>query len=135
MDNDLSALEEFDAQRKIQFPYLLHSAVDLLAKKKIAYVVLAKKENEILLVSPAGFGEAAVIAGLTEKNIEYFAKFAPREYREKLAETIDNDYSLKDIWEVAKAMDEDLNDNAKNNRLRVKNVLQYIYDNQIAFHF
>ncbi len=135
MSDNLSTLEEVDFQGKLQFPHLMFTRKDPMAKKKIAYVVLAKKENEILLVSPAGFGEAAVIAGLTEKNIEYFAKFAPREYREKLAETIDNDYSLKDIWEVAKAMDEDLNDNAKNNRLRVKNVLQYIYDNQIAFHF
>ena len=74
MNNNLSALEEFDAQRKIQFPHLLYSTIDLRTKRNSAYSVLLKKENEILLISPSGFGESSVVAGLTEKNIEYFSE-------------------------------------------------------------
>jgi hypothetical protein len=135
MNNALSALEEFDAQRKINLPHLLYDASDIVGKKRIAYVVLAKKENEILLITPSGFGEVAVIAGLTETNIEYFAKIAPREFKEKLFETITNEIYTKEIWEVAKAMDDDMSANSTANQQRVKNVLQYIYDNQVVFHF
>lgn len=135
MDNVLNALEEFDAQRKIQFPYLLHKATDLNAKKKMAYVILAKKEAEMLLISPAGFGEDSVIAGMTEKNMEFFAKFAPKEYKKIFLGIIANNYLVNDILEIAKAMDEDFGKGSVVNQTRVRNVLQYAYDNQIVFHF
>ncbi len=135
MSNNLSALEEFDAQRKIEMPHLLYSATDLVAKKNIAYVVLAKKEKEILLISPAGFGEAAVVAGFSEKNIEHFAKFASKECKERMFEVIKNDLLAKDIWEIAEAMDDDLGRDSKSHRQRVRKVLQYIYNNQTVFHF
>ena len=135
MDNSLSALEEFDAQRKIQYPHLLYSATDMVAKKKMAYVVLAKKGDELLLIEPSGFGEATVIAGLTVGDIEYFSKHAPRDCKENLISTVRNDLLVKDIFEIAQAMDDDLGGGATTNQQRVKKVMQYISDNRIAFQF
>ncbi len=135
MNNNLTALEEFDVQRKIEMPHLLHKANSLIAKKNIAYVVLAKKEDEILLISPSGFGEASVATGLNEKDIEYFARRASREHKENLYSLIANELLIKNIWDIAKAMDEDFAEGSKNNQQRVKNVLRYIYDNQLVFHF
>lgn len=135
MSNDLSALEEFDAQRKIQFPHLLHEASSLSDKKNIAYVVLAKSADEILLVSPSGFGEATVIAGMTEKNTEHLVKFAPREYKENLVSAIADSYLLNDVWEIVSAMDDDEGNVSTKNQDRIKNVIQYIKDNRAAFQF
>lgn len=135
MDNNLSALEEFDAQRKIQFPHLLSVAVDLMSKKKIAYGVLTRKKEELLLISPSGFGEAAVIAGLTEENIEYFIKFAPREYKENLFTTMLNSILVVDAWGIAESMDEDLDNGKTQNQDRLRKVFQYIQDNKVAFQF
>ena len=133
MNNNLSALEEFDAQRKIQFPHLLYSTIDLRTKRNSAYSVLLKKENEILLISPSGFGESSVVAGLTEKNIEYFSKFAPKEYREQLMSVVGNSYLMEEVWEIIKLMDED--DGQIKNKIRMVNVVQYIRDNKIVFQF
>lgn len=135
MSNDLSALEEFDAQMKIEMPHLLYEKSDLISRKKVAYIVLAKKENEILLINPAGFCESSVIAGLNEKNIEYFAKFAPREYKESLALTISNDFLVEDVLEISKAMDDDYGKSIASNQQRIRNVFKYIEDNKVVFYF
>jgi hypothetical protein len=39
------------------------------------------------------------------------------------------------VFEIAKAMDEDLGRGATQNQDRVRNVIQYIKDNRIAFEF
>lgn len=135
MSNNLSALEEFDAQRKIQFPHLLSSAVDLRSKKNTAYLVLARKERDLLLISPSGFGESAVIAGLSEKNIEHFMKGAPREHKENLLSVVSNNLLMEDAWEIAKSMDEDSGSGQTQHQDRVKKVFQYIKDNRAMLQF
>ncbi len=133
MSNNLSTLEEFDAQRKFEFPHLLYVADNLTAKKNIAYTVLAKREDEILLMSPAGFEDAAVVAGLGVANIEYFIKNAPMEYKENLIKAINNSLLFKDVWEIVQSMDEDEGDGLTRNQERVKKVIQYIFDNKVVF--
>jgi hypothetical protein len=133
MSNNLSALEEFDAQRKIQFPHLLSGTADLRSQKIVAYDVLTRKNEELFLMSPSAFGEASAIAGLTEQNIEYFTKNAPIEYKKRLITTMLSGYGIEEAWEVVRAMDEDFGDGQTQNQNRLGKVLQYIQDNRVVF--
>jgi hypothetical protein len=120
---------------RLQSPYLLPSQNDILAKKKIAFLVASKNEEEILLVSPGGFLSSTVLAGITEKNIEHVAKNAPREYKKNIIEALGNQETMKEIMEIAKAMDDDLGRNITKNQDRIRNVIQYIKDNIQVFQF
>lgn len=135
MSKYLSTLEEFDIMGKMQNPHLLFSKNDFFSKKNIAYIVLAKKEDEILLINPMGFRDSAVLAGISEKNIEYIAKFGPREYKEIILNTIRKKDIINEILEIGKVMDEDLSNGVSYNQKRIKKVLQYINYNSIVFLF
>lgn len=134
MNNGLNALEEFDAQRKIQFPHLLKKASDIIVKKNIALLVFGLKEWDVLLISPSGFSESSVIAGITEKNIEFFLKKAPMEYKKNLLEAIENEFIVEETVKIAEAMDEDMS-TENSNQNRVRNVLNYIRDNSNVLSF
>jgi hypothetical protein len=135
MENNLTMLEEFDIERMLQTPHLLFSRMLPNANKRIAFLVLRKKENEILLINSLGFKDPAVLAGLSEKHIEYIAKNGPLEYKENLIEIFSDQRLLNSVWEIAKSMDDDASEDLKKNQGRVKKVIQYIYDNRAMFQF
>lgn len=135
MSQYVTTLEEFDIMGKFQTPYLMHVKNDNISKKNVAYIVLSKKIDEILLVSPLGFRESAIIAGLSEKHIELLAKHAPQEYKEYILKTVSDNAFVSDITEIAKDMDDDLGGGATTNQQRVRNVVQYIQDNRVVFQF
>lgn len=135
MSNNLGLLREFDVINEIQSPHLMHKNFSFVVKQKIAYSILSRKANEILLLNGTGFSEGAVFAGLSEKHIEYIAIHAPREYKEELISLIKKDHKRDEIGEIAKAMDEDLGGGSVRHQTRVKNVIQYIKDNQVVFEF
>ncbi|MFA5994671.1 MAG: hypothetical protein WC823_06975 [Parcubacteria group bacterium] len=135
MPKNISSLEEFDIMREITMPHLLTMGESLLEKKNACYAILARKTEEILLVNSPGFSTDFIFAGLSEKHIEFIAKNAPIEYKKELLKLSSSDYSVADILEIAQAMDNDLGENVTQNQQRVKNVMRYIQDNQIAFQF
>jgi hypothetical protein len=131
----LTTLEEYDAIMRFQSPHLLPSQNGILAKKKIAFLVASAKEDEVLLILPDGFLDSAVLAGLTEKNIEHIAKHAPKEYKENILSSLKNQERIAEILEIAKTMDNDLGTNINKNQERINNVIQYIKDNLKVFEF
>lgn len=135
MEVDYSALEEFDIIRNIQTPYLIYKKLDSVAKKNIAYNVLARKAEDILLISALGFREESVIAGLSEKHIEHIAKHGPRKYKENILEIFSDGDSVAEIKEIARVMDEDSTGGATPNQQRIRNVMKYARDNQRVFQF
>lgn len=135
MAKNLTTLEEFDIRRRLQMPHLSYHPLTIDAKKNIAFLVLSNNNSEILMINIEGFRTSSVIAGLSEKHIEYIAKNTPEDYKKIFIEIINNKAEVEDIIEIAKAMDEDLGGNVTKNQERVKNVIQYIKDNKIAFEF
>lgn len=135
MKNDLNMLEEFDITGKLQYPHMLFFPVTSVSKKQTAYLMMSKKEADILLISSPGFGNASVFAGLTENNIEYLAKKGPRDFKEEVLKFLQDQTATKEVFEIVKAMDDDLGGQATQNQTRIKNVIQYIKDNRVAFEF
>ncbi|OGI15588.1 MAG: hypothetical protein A2Z52_01130 [Candidatus Moranbacteria bacterium RBG_19FT_COMBO_42_6] len=133
MKNNLNMLEEFDIIGKFQYPHMLFFPITPVSKKQTAYLMMSKREDEILLISSPGFGNASVVAGLTEKNIEYLAKKGPRDFKEAILKILQDQIALKEILEIAKSMDDDVSGNATQNQSRIKNVIQYIKDNRVVF--
>jgi len=133
MGNKLTSLEEFDVQRTLQTPHLLFSRKLAYADKKVAFIVLRKKEDEMLLINSSGFSNAAIFAGLTEKHIEYFAKNAPMEYKNEIMKILRDKAAMEGVREIAEDMDEDEGDGLTKHQDRIKKVIRYILDNQIAF--
>ena len=63
------------------------------------------------------------------------AKNAPEDYKKNILELLNNQEMVNGIFEIAKAMDDDLGRGATQNQDRARNVIQYIKDNRIAFEF
>ena len=135
MENNLGLLEEFDIVREIQSPHLIHEKLSSLAKREIAYSILHRKPEEILLINSPAFYIAAVFAGLSTKQIEYITKNAPYDYKEELSNLLLGQSTVKAIFEITESMDEDLGENITQNQERVRDVIQYIRDNRTAFEF
>lgn len=131
----LTTLEEFDLYEKLQFPHFSLSEEDIASQKKLAYEILSRKEENILLVTSHGFEYSEILAGLSEKHIEYIAKNGPRDYKENILNLLSDKEAVGLIFEIAKAMDEDLGENVTQNQDRIRNVIQYIKDNRVAFEF
>ena len=129
----LTTLEEYDVIMRLQGPHLSSAQNDITTRKNMSLLILSKKEDEILLIYPGGFLHGAVLAGITEKNIEYIAKHAPMEYKENIMEALHDQETISDAAEIIKILDKDANSNA--NQERFKNVIQYIKDNIKVFQF
>lgn len=104
-------------------------------KKKVSYLISSKNINEILLVDSYGFLFDSIFAGITEKQIEYIAENAPKDYKDNILKLLRDQEMMRGGFEIAKAMDEDLGREATQNQDRVRNVIQYIKDNKTAFEF
>ncbi len=133
MRNNLSALEEFDAIMEIQSPYFLRNNDSLNSKQRIAYSILKRKPEEILLLNDSAFCLDSVFAGITERQIEYFAKKAPVNYRESIMKIFEENGDLDGAWEIVKSMDKEGSLNSNSNQKRFKKVVQYIRDNYAVF--
>lgn len=135
MRENINYADETLVIKSLQKPYFLYTSNRLTDRATVAKLVFLKKENEMLLVDPFGFLIDSVFAGLTEKHIGYIAKNGPKEYKENLLEILSDQGAMKGVFEIAKAMDEDMNGDTNQNQERVKNVIQYIKDNKTAFEF
>jgi hypothetical protein len=126
---------EDDILEKLVLPYLSIKNNSLNEKKELALDTYKLNGEILLLPAPTMFKYSAIISGISEKQIEYISNNAPSEYKKELLESILQSYKVKEIFEIAKAMDDDLGRGSMQNQDRVRNVIQYIKDNRIAFEF
>ena len=135
MERDLTMLEELNIIENLREPHLSYIMGTVVEKKRVAYLVLGKDQADILLIASSGFLIDSVFSGLSEKNIEHIAKIGPQKYKESLIKILRDQEMMREVFEIVKAMDEDLGGQATQNQSRVRNVIQYIKDNRIAFEF
>jgi hypothetical protein len=135
MKEELSIIEEMEIEQNIREPFGDYISPSLAVKRKIAYSILTRNESTVLLLDRYGFTIDYIFAGLTEKHIECFAKNAPKVYKDNILKTLRDQEMVKGVFEIAKAMDDDLGENITKNQERVRNVIQYIKDNRMVFEF
>jgi hypothetical protein len=135
MQSDLSMLEELNIIENLKEPHLSYVIGTVVERKRVAYLVLQKDEKDILLIDSSGFLIDSVFAGLSEKNAEHLAKKGPRKYKESLIRILRDQEMMQGVFEIVKALDEDLGSNIAQNQDRIKNIIQYIKDNRVAFEF
>lgn len=133
MTRNLDLIEEIDYREKITTPFLGYVMGTLAERKKVAGEILTRKPEDLLLVDGTGFNIDSIFSGLNEENVEYIVKRAPLEYKESLAEILGDKEMMDGVWEIAKSMDDDEGDGQTRNQDRIKKIIQYIQDNQIAF--
>jgi hypothetical protein len=133
--DDLTLEEKVKIREGLKEPHFSYIESKLLNRTKVAFSILQRKEADILLVDSYGFSIDSVFAGLSEKNIEYIAKNGPKNYKNNILKILGDQGMLKGVFEIAQAMDEDMNGDTTRNQERVRNVIQYIEDNKIAFQF
>jgi hypothetical protein len=124
-----------DFFEKTTIPFIYFSQDKIESKKQLAIYVHRLESSLLLIPTSWMFSFPAVIAGLSFEKVNYVASKAPDAYKKELLETVKTEYKIKEIFEIAKSMDDDLGDQIKQNQERVKNVIQYVKDNQIAFEF
>lgn len=120
---------------EFSIPHIAFPQNTIQQKKILAWRVASLKNEEVLLASVQAFSYEGFIAGITVSQIEYFAKNAPKNYKIELTNSIIKNYRMKEIFEIAKMMDEDMGEGISQNQKRVKNVYQYIIDNWAVFQF
>jgi hypothetical protein len=120
---------------KFAIPHIVFPQNTNRQKGALAWHILSLKGDELLLTSAFSFSYPAIIAGISESNIEYFGRHAPGSYRVELVEALKKDYVVKEIFDIAKEMDDDLGERITKNQERVNNVIQYIHDNRAVFEF
>lgn len=126
---------EDDVIEKLTIPYIFFPQNNLEQKKNLAIYIYNLDSELLLIPSRFAFSYPAFLSGLSEKHIEYFAKNAPVDYKKELFSSIQKEYIVKEMIEIAKVMDKDLGDNINKNQSRIKNNIQYIKDNRIVFEF
>jgi hypothetical protein len=126
---------ELDVLGKMVIPHVVFSQDTISQKKMLAMYVATSKANELLIASSFAFSYEGFIAGITIEQIEYFAKYAPVNYKQELANSIISEYRTKEVFEIAKMMDEDLGEGITQNQKRIKSVYRYISDNWAVFQF
>ncbi|HOW60594.1 MAG TPA: hypothetical protein P5548_01255 [Candidatus Moranbacteria bacterium] len=131
---DIDAIKD-RLTNKFSLPHVSFEQDTIEQKKLLALYVLASDSQLVLLPTYFAFSYPAFIAGLNEKHIEYIAKNAPADYKRELMKAISQSYVLKEVFEIAKSMDEDLGRSSTTNQDRIKNVMRYIRDNRVIFEF
>ena len=130
----LTNLEEFDIMRKLQFPHTLPHG-DLIQSSSVSSYISSKNADELLLITPSGFSNDFIFAGLLDTHIEFLANNAPREYKEEIIPLALEEENITSELEIAMHLDGNMRVASNMNQIRVKNVIQYIKDNRIAFEF
>jgi hypothetical protein len=114
-------------------PYVAFPQDTIQQKKTLAWRIVSLKGEELLLASTMALSYEGFIAGITAEQIEYFTKNAPINFKKELAKSIQTEYRMKAVFEIAKLMDEDMGEGTTQNQKRVKNVYRYILDNWAVF--
>ena len=132
---DLTITEELNIEQSFREPFLDVIFPELNDRKRVAYLILSRSNDEVLLLDDASFLVDSVFAGLTQEHISYIAKNGPKNYKASLLKILQDQEMMRGVFEITRAMDTDLGENVSQNQQRVALVIQYIKDNQIAFQF
>jgi len=133
MTKNLNPIEESEYWENFSTPFLSYLGSSIIERKHVAGDIKMRKPEDVLLVDKFGLSVDAVFAGLNEKQIEFFAKNAPLEYKKEMASIFSDQEMMDGVWEIVRAMDNDEGDGSTENQDRIKRVVQYIQDNRIAF--
>ena len=120
---------------ELSIPHIAFPQDTIQQKKALARHIFFLKEEELLFASSFSFSYTSIIAGITLKHIEYFAKNASMNYKNELYNSFVSQYKVKEVFEIAKAMDEDSGEEITQNQDRIRNVIKYISDNRAVFQF
>ena len=127
--------KEILIRNNLREPHFSYAEDSVFNKKKASILMMHKSNDEVLLVDSYGFNFDSIFAGLTERHIEYIAKNGPRDYKNNIMKMLRDQEMMKGVFEIAKTMDDDSGRNATDNQDRIRNVIQYIKDNKVAFEF
>jgi len=97
-------------------PHIAFPQDTIQQKKALARHIALLKKEELLFASAMAFSYESVIAGITAEQMEYFTKNAPKNYKQEIAKSIMAEYRMKEVFEIAKAMDEDLGEGVVQNQ-------------------
>jgi hypothetical protein len=117
-------------RRELFSPYLLPSETPY-EKRKIALLILQKSNEDLLLMDPYAFQFDIILAGLTEKHIEFLALNATQPIKKFLLEGLSNKETLQSTYNLAISLD----DSSPKHKGRILSVIQYVRDNHLAFRF
>lgn len=131
---DYSEIQE-NIFQQLTLPYVYYAQETMGQKVILARHILNLDNDSLLIPACTMFSYPAIFAGLNENKIGYIIKNAPTDYKKIIAETITNEMKMKEVFEIAKMMDEDLGEGITQNQKRIKNVYQYILDNWAVFQF
>ncbi len=135
MYHDIDLSSELKIYKLIEKPHLSYILNSIENRKTVAFSILQRNDDAILLIDSDGFIIDSIFAGLTEKHLEYITKNAPKDYKDNILKLLRDQEMVNGVFEIAKAMDGDLGRGATQNQDRVRNVIQYIKDNRIVFEF
>ena len=120
---------------QLAIPYVYFPQQSNGQKAILARYIMTLSEDLLLIPSCYAFSYSGIVAGLTEKQVEYLAKNAPKDYKLELAKSILDEYKMEDVMKIAKMMDDDMGNGVMQNQKRVRDVRQYVLDNLVAFQF
>ncbi len=132
---DIKFERELLIENDLREPHFSYLDDGILDRERVSSLISFKSDEEILLVDSYGFNFDSIFAGLSKSHIEHIAKNAPKDYRDNILKLLRDQEMINGVFEIAKAMDEDLGKGATQNQDRVRNVIQYIKDNRVAFEF
>ncbi|MEI7891175.1 MAG: hypothetical protein WCI36_04395 [bacterium] len=116
-------------------PHIAFPQDTIQQKKILAWHIVSLKKEDLLFSSAFAFSYQGLIAGINTVQIEYFAKNATISQKKELLISMLADYRMKEVFEIAKLMDDDMGENISQNQQRVKNVQRYVFDNLPVFQF
>lgn len=120
---------------QLTMPYIYFSQEDDDQKVIFAEYIKNLDPETLLIPSSHIFSYPTVLAGITEKHIEYMAKKAPENYKKEIISAIMKDHRMEEALKIADLMDGKEGKGGEENRLRLKRVVQYIWDNKDVFEF
>lgn len=132
-DSAISYEEEWAFREGIVFPHLSFSENSLSNKKRVASSILTLPNERILLIDSYGFRFDCVMAGVTEKHIEFLSLYAPIPYKKNIFSFVLDSQMVASAWDIIQSLDADSSENLKENHIRFQNVLSYIQDNILLF--
>lgn len=129
---ELSPIEEVDIIARILYPHFIYPIKNLRQKALLANYISTISSQRALLLEVFSLEEPAILAGLTQKQIEYIAKQGILEQKKALFDGFNNPQKLQEILEIAKVMDEK-SSNAQENTQKIYQIVQYFKNNKIIF--
>lgn len=124
-----------DIWDQLSIPYV-YFAQQTIGQRSILAKYISKVEPVVLILPSCYiFSYPAVLAGLSEVQIEYVAKNAPAEYKKEFLSSIMDKFKVQEMFNIAREMDDDFGQNITENQVRLKKILRYVNDNLLAFQF